>query len=218
MNDSVLHVSFFVGLFLFIITLIFQLTMYRYKQGRKYSFRNELPFELVQGVDQKYLHYHYVLIFGVTLAQVLFAFHYLPSLIYWYEYLLVASVTLSAIMLYLLFFIKVFEVKRHIFVVILQALSVVTSFVAFGVFVQINIYGTQNLVFAIVNYVIAFIALLLLFNSRLRRWPIMDKVLQQDGSVLILRPRYFMLALYEWGFIILQFLQFTLMYIFLFFR
>ena len=121
-------------------------------------------------------------------------------------------------MLYLLFFIKVFEVKRHIFVVILQALSVVTSFVAFGVFVQINIYGTQNLVFAIVNYVIAFIALLLLFNSRLRRWPIMDKVLQQDGSVLILRPRYFMLALYEWGFIILQFLQFTLMYIFLFFR
>ncbi len=218
MGDSVLHVSFFIGLFLFVITLIFQLTMYRYKQGRKYSFRNELPFELVQGVDQKYIQYHYILIFGVILAQVLFAFNYLPQLIYWYEYLLVASVTLSAIMLYLLFFIKVFEVKRHIFVFIVQALSVVTSFVAFGLFVHINIYGTQSLPFAIVNYVFAFIALLLLFNSRLRRWPIMDKVLHQDGTVLILRPRYFLLALYEWGFIILQFVQFILMYIFLFFR
>lgn len=218
MADSIMHVSFFVAIFLFIITLIFQLTMYRYKQGRKYSFRNELPFELVQGVDSRFTHYHYVLIFMVTLAQVLFAFNYIDTLVLWYEYLLIGSVTLSAVMFYLLFFIKVFEVKKHLIVVILQALSVVTSLIAFGLLLQFNIRGTQSLFFAIVSYVIAFIALLLLFNPKLRQWPIMDKVLQQDGSVLILRPRFFLLALYEWGFIILQFLQLIFMYVYLYFR
>lgn len=213
---SVLHVSFFVGFFLFVITLIFQLTMYRYKQGRKFSFRNELPFELVQGVDSRYLHYHYILIFVITLAQVIFAFNYSTPIHGWFQYLLIGSLVLSAIMFYLLFFIKVFEVKKHIFVVLMQALSVVSSFFAFGLFVQFNIVGTQNLPLAIIAYIIALVALIALFNPRLRRWPIMDKVLQQDGSLLILRPRYFMLALYEWAFIILQFLLFVLMYAYLY--
>jgi len=55
-----------------------------------------------------------------------------------------------------------------------------------------------------------------LLNPRLRKWPIMDKVLQQDGTVLILRPRYFMLALYEWGFIAAQFLLMIVMYAYLY--
>ncbi|MFA5660159.1 MAG: hypothetical protein WC968_02015 [Bacilli bacterium] len=214
--NSTLHVTFFVGLFLFIITLIFQLTMYRYKQQRPFSFQNELPFELVQGVDTRYLHYHYILIFMVTLSQVIFAFNYLPTLVAWYEFLLVGSLALSAIMFYLLFFIKVFEVKKHILVVLLQALSVVTSFIAFGLFAQFSIFGKHNLVFAIVSYIIALVGLFVLFNPRLRRWPIMDKVLQQDGTVLILRPKVFLLALYEWGFILFQFILFILMYIHLY--
>ncbi len=218
MTDIILHVSFFVAIFLFIITLVFQVNMYRYKQGRKYSFRNELPFELVQGVDNRFLHYHYILIFVITLAQVLFAFNYLEALVHWYEFLLVGSLTLSAITFYLLFFIRVFEVKKHILVVLLQATSVVTSFVAFGFLLQFNIRGNQSLTFAIICYVIAFLALVSLFNSKLRRWPIMDKVVQQDGSLLILRPRNFLLAIYEWGFILLQFIHLILMYVYLFIR
>lgn len=215
--DNILHFSFFLGFFLFIVTLVFQLTMYRFKQVRKFSFRNELPFELIQGSDIKYLYIHNILILFIVLAQITFAFNFLPNLIYWYEYLLVGSFVLSSIMFYLLFFVRVFEVKRHLLVVILQALSVVTTTFALGVFAQFNIYDKQSLPLAIILYVVSVLALALMFNPRLRRWPIMDKVLQQDGTVLILRPRHFILAIYEWGYIVLHFLLFLLMYIYLWF-
>lgn len=213
MNNQILNITFFITIFLFIIILIFQLTMYNYKQHRKYSFRNELPFELVQGIDESFSHYHFILLFIVTLAQIVFAFNYVPQLVNWYDYLLVGGLALSSIMFYLLFFIKVFEVKKHIIVVLLQALSVITSFFAFGVYTHIGLYGLQNVGLAIVAYIIAAVALLALFNPKLGKWPIMEKVLQQDGTVLILRPRYFLLAIYEWSFIVLQFILLIFMYV-----
>lgn len=48
----------------------------------------------------------------MTIANLLFAFKYLDHIYNWYEYLLVGSLVLSAIMLYLIFFIKVFEIKN----------------------------------------------------------------------------------------------------------
>jgi hypothetical protein len=216
MDKSIVHIAFFSSLSLFVITLIFQLSLYRTKQNRKFSFRNELPFELVQGADIKFINYHYVLLFLVTIANLLFAFKYLDHIYNWYEYLLVGSLVLSAIMLYLIFFIKVFEIKKHIIVVILQALSVVTSYLSFGLFAHISPFGKQNIVFGIFGYLFALVGMLVLLNPRLRKWPIMDKVLQQDGTVLILRPRYFMLALYEWGFIAAQFLLMIVMYAYLY--
>ncbi len=213
---EVLHASFFVALGLFIVTIIFQTTMFHQKQQRKFNFRNELPFELVQGIDNRYMHYHYILLFIISLAQIIFAYNYFPTLVRWYEYLLIGSFVLSAIMLYLLYFIRVFEVKRHIIVVLLEALSVITSYFALGVFAQFNIWDKQVLPLAVGLYIIAFVALLLLFNPKLRRWPIMDKEFMQDGTVVITRPRYFLLALYEWFFIFLHFLIFIIMYIYLY--
>ncbi|OQC11392.1 MAG: hypothetical protein BWX74_00197 [Tenericutes bacterium ADurb.Bin087] len=214
--DNIIHIAFFASLSLFIITLIFQLSLYRYKQDRKYSFRNELPFELVQGADIKFINYHYVLLFLVTIANLLFAFKYLQHIYSWYEYLLVGALALSSIMLYLLFFVKVYEIKKHIIVVIIQALTVVTSYFAFGLYAHISPFGKQNIVFGIVGYIFAVFGILVLLNPKLSKWPIMDKVLQQDGTVLILRPRYFLLALYEWGFIAAQFLLMIIMYAYLF--
>ncbi|MGI6734805.1 MAG: hypothetical protein BWY30_00045 [Tenericutes bacterium ADurb.Bin239] len=214
--NNIVHIAFFVAFSFSAVTLVFQLSLYRYKQDRKYSFRNELPFELVQGTDVKFTNYHYILLFIVALAQILFAFNYLSQIYSWYEYLLVGSLALSAIMFYLLFFVKVFEIKKHIIVVILQTLAVVTSYFAFGLFAHISPFGKQNIVFGIIGYVIAALSLLTLLNPRLRRWPIMDKRVQQDGTILILRPKYFMLALYEWGFIALQFLLMIIMYVYLY--
>lgn len=216
MDKTIVHVAFFASLSIFVITLIFQTSLYRLKQGRKYSFRNELPFELVQGADIKFINYHYILLFLVTVGNLIFAFKYLDNVYNWYEYLLVGALTLSSIMLYLIFFIKVFEIKKHIIVVIIQALSVVTSFLAFGLYAHISPFGKESLVFGVIGYVFAFVGMLMLLNSKLRKWPIMDKVIQQDGTVLILRPRNFILALYEWGFIAGHFLLMIIMYAYLF--
>lgn len=213
---NLLHASFFIGIGLFAFTLIFQTLLFQQKQQRKFNFRNELPFELVQGVDQKYLSYHYILLFLVTLAEIIFAYNYFPQLILWYEYLLVGSFVLSSIMVYILYFVRVFEVKRHIIVMLIQALSVITSYFALGVFAQFNIWDKQVLALAIVLYIIAFVALLALLHPKLRRWPIMDKEFMQDGTVVITRPRYFMLAVYEWMFILLHFIVFIIMYIYLY--
>ena len=134
----------------------------------------------------------------MTIANLLFAFKYLDHIYNWYEYLLVGSLVLSAIMLYLIFFIKVFEIKKHIIVVILQALSVVTSYLSFGLFAHISPFGKQNIVFGIFGYLFALIGMLVLLNPRLRKWPIMIKFAARwNGTYL--RPRFFMLALYEWG-------------------
>jgi hypothetical protein len=59
MDKSIVHIAFFSSLSLFVITLIFQLSLYRTKQNRKFSFRNELPFELVQGADIKFITMYY---------------------------------------------------------------------------------------------------------------------------------------------------------------
>ncbi len=217
MANTILHFTFFAAVALYVITLIFQLTMFKMKQNRKYSFRNELPFELVQGVDVRYGLIQNVLLFLVTVAQVVFAFNYFPTLIMWYEYLLVAGFVLSSIMVYLLHFVRVFEIKKHIIVMLLQGLGVFTSFLALGIFMQFNIYDRQSLPFAIILYVLAFLSLLILFNSKLRSWPIMDKRVQQDGTVLILRPKTFLLAVYEWIYIALHFVAFITMYIYCYF-
>jgi len=57
------------------------------------------------------------------------------------------------------FFIKVFEIKKHIIVVILQALSVVTSYLSFGLFAHISPFGKQNIVFGIFGYLFALIGM-----------------------------------------------------------
>lgn len=214
---NILHYAFFAAVGLYILTLIFQLTMFKMKQNRKFSFRNELPFELVQGVDVRYSLLQNILLFLITIAEVVFAFNYFPSLVRWYEYLLVAGFVLSAIMVYLLHFVRVFEIKRHIIVMLLQALGVFTTFLALGIYMQFNIYDHQNLAFAIVLYVLAFAMIALLLNPKLRNWPIMDKREQQDGTVLILRPKTFLLAIYEWLYFALHFVVFIIMYVYLYF-
>lgn len=214
---NILHYAFFTAIGLYILTLIFQLTMFKMKQQRKFSFRNELPFELVRGVDSRYSLIQSILLFLITIAHVVFAFNYFPTLITWYEYLLVAGFVLSSIMVYLLHFVRVFEIKKHIIVMLLQALSVFTTFFALGIYMQFNIRGQQNLPFAIVLYVLALFSISLLLNPKLRSWPIMDKREQQDGTVLILRPKTFLLAVYEWLYFALHFVMFIIMYIYLYF-
>ena len=69
---NILHYAFFAAVGLYNFNLIFQLTMFKMKQNRKFSFRNELPFELVQGVDVRYSLLQNILLFLITIAEVVF--------------------------------------------------------------------------------------------------------------------------------------------------
>lgn len=57
---------------------------------------------------------------------------------------------------------------------------------------------------SIISYLLAFFALLLALNPRLSKWSMMDKIEQQDGSIIVLRPKIFVLAVTEWLLILLN--------------
>lgn len=216
-DPNVIFVSFSAILFLFAVMLIFAFNMFRLKQQRKFSPKNEFPFELLQGNDAKHLFYYVIMMLLIVVAILIFGLNVVKTRVYFYEILFIISYILSAILFYLMFFLRLNKIKRHLFIAILYFLLITTSFVSYGLFLQFSPFIDNNLTLAVISYCLGLFSFGMALNPKLVNWPIMDKREQQDGTITILRPKIFILALYEWLYVGLHFVLFIFMFISLLF-
>ncbi len=224
MNNIILG-AFLVVFTLFAVTLLFQLNMFKIAQKRPYSFRNELPFELTEGTPARHYHFQYVLHGLISLAMlvygVAFVFRF-NHIRYYYDYMILSGLVISAFTYFFVFFFKINNLKGHILVLLFYVFALFTAFLGFGLSLYLSPYElltneNLKLVFTVINFVSAAVILLLMFNPKLARWPMMDKITQQDGTLIILRPKTFILALYEWLFVGIHLLFILLSFVTLFF-
>lgn len=74
----------------------------------------------------------------------------------------------------------------------------------------INEYKTHNdvmlLIFAVIGAIITIVIFAMIMNPKLSRWGNMKEVKNPNGTITYQRPKYFLLAFYEWCLFFLSFL------------
>lgn len=206
-TTTMLTGSLIIAIMAMAFTLIFALNSYRMKQKRDYSFRNEFPFELTQGVGSAFIRYMHVLVLFFAIMLVFFGFYLIEyPLAHFSGLIFLVSWSLTAFLIYLVFIVKFTSVKRHLIVSSLFFLLTVLNGLMFGLYLQYSPVYMQEKAYTIISYILSAFALLLALNPKLSRWSYMDKIEQQDGTIIMLRPRYFILALTEWSLIAINIL------------
>ncbi|HZJ89413.1 MAG TPA: hypothetical protein VFD05_01845 [Bacilli bacterium] len=224
MNNLILF-SFLGVIALFSITLIFQLNMFKITQKRKFNFKNELPFELTEGTSRRFLKLQYLFHGLISLLLLVYGFAFAfkdGNNLFFYDIMLLSGLTVAAFTYFLVFFLKIDNVKFHIIVLLLYVFALFTSFLALGLNLHFSPFSKINensftYIFIALGYVVAGVIIGLILNPKLAKWPYMDKITQQDETVIIMRPKTFILALYEWIFVFLHlaFLVISLLSLFL---
>lgn len=203
--ESVLTVTLITAIIALAIVLIFGVNAYRLKQNSNYSFLDQFPFEISQGVGASYALYIHILMLLYTVASVFFGFYIITKPETHFSGLtFLVSWSLTSAVIYLIFITKFTSVKRHLFVSALLFILTVINGVMAGLYYQFSPAQLISKVPSIISYLLAFFALLLALNPRLSKWSMMDKIEQQDGSIIVLRPKIFVLAVTEWLLILLN--------------
>ncbi len=206
-TTTILTGAVLIGVSLIAFTLIFSINSFRMRQRRNFSFLNEFPFELTQGVGTNFIRYMHVLILLFTMMMVLFGFYRIEfALAHFSGLVFLMSWTVTSFLIYLIFIVKFTSVKRHLLVASLFFLLTVLNGLMFGLYLQFSPVFILEKVYAVISYVLSGIALLLVFNPKLSHWSYMDKIEQQDGTTIVLRPKIFVLAATEWALIIINIL------------
>lgn len=189
------------------LTIIFAINSFRMKQRRDYSFLNEFPFELTQGVGANFTRFMHVLVLFFSIMMIFFGFYRIEYIIAHFSGLVfLMSWTLTAFLIYLIFIVKFTSVKRHLFISALFFLLTVLNGLMFGLYLQLSPVYMLDKTYPIISYILGAIALLLVLNPKLSHWSYMDKIEQQDGTVIVLRPRVFVLAFTEWALVLINIL------------
>lgn len=205
-TSSVLTITLIVSLIVLTIMLVFGVNAYRLKQGQRFSFLNQFPFELSQGVGPSYAVYMHILALLFTISSVFFGFYVIDINAHFSALTFLFSWTLTSFTIYLIFITKFTSVKRHLFIVALLFVLTIINGVMAGLYYQVSAAALLEKTSSIISYVLAFLALVLAVNPRLTRWSMMDKIEQQDGTIIVLRPKIFVLAITEWLLIVLNLL------------
>ncbi len=207
MNETIVTASLLASIVAIVVMLIFAINSYRLKQNHNYSFRNQFPFELTQGVGANNNIYIHILVLFFTISTVIFGFYRIAYPLADFSGLtFLISWTATSFVIYLIFITKFASVKRHLLVSSLLFILTIINGVMMGLYLQRSPALIQSPVPSIISYGLAFIALLLAVNPKLSRWSMMDKYEQQDGTIIVLRPKLFVLALTEWVLILLNIL------------
>jgi hypothetical protein len=202
-----------VAVFFFIFGILAAYILYQKKQQRKYSFLNEFPYELYQGIDQKYISIFYIIQMVQALGFIVFGFYSFTDNKNYYGIILLTSWTLTALLMAALSFVKLRSMRGHITIVAFLFTLTLVNAIFLGIYFYKTIYLDVPLAFPIISFVLAAVVLGLMINPLLKRWPYMDKIEQQDGQIIILRPKFFVLAYTEWLLILINYLLMLLAFI-----
>lgn len=205
-TSTVLTLALVGALLALTIVVIFALNTYKLKQRRNYSVLNEFPFELTQGVGVNFVPYIHALVLMFTVSFILFGFYLIEYLSFFAGTMLLVSWTMTGFLIYLIFIIKFTSVKRHLLVSSALLIFTLINGVMHGLYLQFSPIFTNEYIFPIISYILAFLTLLLALNPKLGKWSYADKIEQQDGTIIVLRPRIYVLAATEWALVLINIL------------
>ncbi|MGI6714229.1 MAG: hypothetical protein ACOX3K_04235 [Bacilli bacterium] len=207
MINNATSTGLFIAVFLFLmIDLFASYESFRRQQSLPFNFWNSLPFELSQGADKNFRPLHYGLIFLTFGSFILFPFVVLPASAanFYYSIIIYVMMTISGLVMSSLFIINMNNYRLHILAVAILFASTIGEAVGLCLYLLKSPFGPYPQILGFLALIPGILTLLLAFNPRLSKWPIMDKRELQDGTIQILRPKRFVLAYTEWALIILN--------------
>lgn len=206
-TGTMLTGSLIVAIMAMAFTIIFAINSFRIKQRREYSFLNEFPFELTQGVGISFTRYMHALVLLFSTMMIFFGFYRIEYVLAHFSGLVfLISWTATAFLIYLIFIVKFSSVKRHLMISALFFLFTILNGLMYGLYLQLSPVFMIDKTYAIISYILAALALMFVVNPKLSHWSYMDKIEQQDGTIIVLRPKLFVLAFTEWALIIINIL------------
>lgn len=198
---SILLIAF-LGMF------IFGVSNYQETFKAKFSLLNMFPYELSyhnQGmmiIIYRFFLYVYVA-FSISPALLMISkYYHFPGYV---SYLIMVGIlfVISAVSLLTLHIIQAKYVRLHTIVAtIFFAVSALTSgavsIVLINLYISNNYVDIKFLMIGLMEAMLGFATLLIMLNPRLRNWAQMNSTTDEDGTVVIERPRFFVLAFSEW--------------------
>ncbi len=195
--------------------LLFGLSNFQETFKTKFSLLNMFPYELSshnQGkmiMFYRFFLYLYVA-FSLTPALLMVSkFMQLPG---YMSYLIMISIlfVINAVTFLTLHIIQAKYVRLHsLIATVYFAISVLASgavaIVLFNLYISNNQLDVTYLVLGIFTAMAGFATLLIMLNPRLRNWAELNSQTNEDGTVVIVRPRIFILAFSEWLVIFINF-------------
>lgn len=203
-------IAFIFGSVAFVFLFLY-LSIFNYKKRfhQSYDLRNHYPYEL--NFESKFKDNLYgnigVVLFGINsiLFYTLFDLNHING---YFIFTMIAGVIYSLALVFLAFVpLKLF--KSHILTALL---AVVLSFLIpfSNALACVNDYkasnNTSSLVMMIFNVVYCLFVFILMMNPKLSHWADLKEEKNPDGTVKYVRPKYFLLAFYEWLLILSSFL------------
>lgn len=201
--------------FSFLGMFIFGLSNYEETFKTKFSVLNMFPYELSYHNQGK------TLIFYRFFLYIYVAFSLTPSLLMvskffqfpgYMSYLIMISIVfvINAVVLLTMHIIQAKFVRLHTLIATTYlALSILgagaVSIVLFNLYISNNQIDVNYLVLGVLEAVAGFALLVIMLNPRLRNWAEMNTEENDDGTVVITRPKIFILALSEWLAIFINF-------------
>lgn len=171
---------------------------YQVQQKRKYSFLNEFPYEMTQQIPPKM--YQLFLVLGglFSLSFMSLGFFLFPYPDVTMNLLLLISWGVTGVLLFGLFMIDMKIIKVHLMLDTLLIGVSVLNYVLLGTLFLLTPYGTYHIVYVIISYAFALFPLAIALNPKLKHWAKMDEQVTSQMEVVIVRPKFFVLAYSEW--------------------
>lgn len=199
MKIEVMIPSFIVTLIIFVALIFIGKANYSEVTKDKFKLLSMFPYEMQNNIKAKYNWPVRVVALCFALAMSLFAINAFsmgfPSVLS----AAVAAMIINAIVMMLLFFVDMRRAFLHVALAVLQFCLTFLSyaFVAnYVFFVKSNEYP---LVLGIICLVILVVIILLMTNPKLFRWMYLEKV-EENGEIVLKRPKVMVLPTYEWLF------------------
>ena len=206
----------FIAIFLFIATTIFSRLYYKKINKKSYSFLNCFPYELNLNDEGKY-NVGLNILFVLSLLFLL-GFFVILDMYLTYDKLTIAFIAFVVFIGLFGFSFNLFygmrNVKTHLLfssLLFISTLVVLVGIAYFGIYHLFDKntpeYDIKKIVVGFVSFAIFIFYLALILSKRLRDWAEMEEVHNEDGTINYVRPKVFPLALYEWLFIVGEFIS-----------
>ena len=191
-----------VAIFLFACFLLASIFNYRARFKKDYHLRSHFPYELNYHGSYKDNIYGNIIYALFILAVVVFLIFFSNGNSNGYLIFALIAGSVTLISLSALIYIPIDQLRLHMLVVAMAfifslAFSVATVLAAYYKYKDNS--SIPALVSLIVSSLIVAIHAILVLNPKLSHWADMEDQKNEDGSIVKVRPKYFVLAYTEWA-------------------
>jgi hypothetical protein len=202
MNPEMMALTGSLFIVISFIYIYFSSLLFKREEKKKFSFLNGFPFELV---NRTVLFLSIMVLAGLSAIFYIY-FFYSAFFILNQPLTLLISLITSAMMVSWIFLLIVspLKTKPHlllssIFMVLNTSLSSIITY-----YLVVTPYEKYPDYLPFITGLIFIVQIILLINPRVKNWAILEKK-EDNGQIEFLRPKVFVLALYEWLFFLLSF-------------